>query len=162
MDSAKPIVGQAAQILFARRAGLQHRVLGEFENDLAGQVAIGLHVIQELREEFGVGQRVAGDVAEDADLAALLRQAPHDLDAAEQQQIVHHAHQPGWRRHLDILGRHDHRAVLGAQPRQRLVIAQLALRQADDGLQVQIDAVFFQAGADGLQQFVLSSPRVAT
>ncbi len=29
-----------------------------------------LHVFQELREELGVGKRVAGNVAEDADIAA--------------------------------------------------------------------------------------------
>ena len=38
---------------------------------------------------------------------------------------------------------------------KRFVIAQLALRQADDRLQVKIDAVLFQAGADDLEQFVL-------
>jgi hypothetical protein len=41
------------------------------------------------------------------------------------------------------------------QPRQGFVIAQLALRQADDGLQIKIHAVLFQAGAHDLEQFVL-------
>ena len=82
----------------------------------------------------------------------LLDQAAHDLHAAEQQQIVDHAHQPGRFGDLDVLRRHDQRTVFGPEPRQRLVEAQLALRQADDRLQIEIDAVFFQAGADGFQQ----------
>ena len=156
MDSANPSSARRARLLFAVAPGLEHRALREFENDLAGKVAVGLHVIQELREEFRIRQRVAGDVAEHADLAALLGQAAHDLDTAEQQQIVHHAHQSGGRGDLDILRRHDHRAVFGAQPRQRFIEAQLALRQADDGLQIEIDAVFFQAGADGFQKIALA------
>ena len=43
-----------------------------------------------------------------------------------------------------------------AKPRQRLIIAQLALRQADDGLQIKIDAIFLQAGADGFQQIAFA------
>jgi len=90
-------------------------------------------------------QSLAGDVAEDADVAALLGQAAHDLHAAEQQQIVHHAHQARLAGHRDILGRHDDLAIVIAQPRQRLVIAQLALRQADHRLQIKIDAILFEA-----------------
>ena len=119
----KTHLGQTAQIAFARGARFQHCILREFENDLPGQVAIGLHVIQELGKEFRVGQGVARDVAEDADLARLGREPPHHLDAAEQQKIVHHAHQASRSRHLDILRRHDHRAVFGAQARQSFVIA---------------------------------------
>ena len=113
------------------------------------------HIVQELGEEFLVGQGVAGNVAEDADVAALLGQAAHDLHAAEQQQIVDHAHQARLAGDLHILGRHDDLAVLVAQARQRFVIAQLALRQADDGLQIKIDAIFFQGRADGFQQLAL-------
>ncbi len=43
-------------------------------------------------------------------------------------------------------------AVLGIEPGQRLVIAHLALRQSDDGLQVQIDPAAFDGGADGGKQ----------
>ena len=61
--------GQRGEVLFAFDAGLQHRILAEFENDLTGQVTVGLHIINELREEFLVGQGLARDVAEDADAA---------------------------------------------------------------------------------------------
>ena len=53
---------------------------------------------------------------------------------------------------MHILRRHDDRPVFGAQARQRLVEAQFALRQADDRLQIEIDAVFLQRGADGFEQ----------
>ena len=115
-----------------------------------------MHVFEELREELLVRERIAGDVAEDRDLFGLHRQAADDLHAAEQEQVVHHAHQPRGGSHFHVLRRHDHRAVFGAQARQRFVIAQLALRQADDGLQVEIDAVFFQRGTDGFQKLRLA------
>ena len=67
---------------------------------------------------------------------------------------------PGLPRHLHILGGHDDRAVLVAQARQRFIIAQLALRQADDRLQIEIDAIFFQRRADGLEQLALLAQAV--
>ena len=96
---------QGGEIAFAFDAGLEHRLLAELENDLARQVAVDAHIIQELREEFLVGQCVAGNIAEDADVAVLLGQAAHDLHAAEQQQIVHHAHQAGRARPPAYTGR---------------------------------------------------------
>ena len=39
------------------------------------------------------------------------------------------------------VARQDERAVLGAQPRHRFVIADLALRQRHDRLQIEIDAI---------------------
>ena len=42
---------QARQILLSGRTGFENRVLLEFEDDLAGQVAIGLHIVQKLGEE---------------------------------------------------------------------------------------------------------------
>ena len=123
---AKAHAGQAGEIGFAFDAGLLHRILVEFEHDVSREILVGVHIIQELREEFLIGQRVGGDVAENANAAALVGQTAHDLDAAEQQKIVHHAHQAGGASHFHILQRHDHRAVFGAQPRQGFVVAQLS------------------------------------
>ena len=96
------------------------------------------------------GQR---DVAEDADLAVLLGQAAHDLHAAEQQQVVDGGDQAARARRRSGIrpasspGR-SRRA--GARSSRRRLVA--PLRQADDRLQVEVDAVLGQGLAHGLQQ----------
>ena len=49
---------------------------------------------------------------------------------------------------IEEIVRHQQRAVVGAQPRQRLVVAHLALRQRDDRLEIEIDPV----GLDGARE----------
>ena len=58
------------------------------------------------------------------------------------------------RRGDEIGGRKDV-ALLRAQPRHRLVVAHLALRQCHDRLQVEVDAVGIDGRADRRQQLVL-------
>ena len=140
------------QVFFALGARLEHGILAEFEHDVMREIAVVMHIFEELRKEFRIRQRIAGNVAEHADFAALLHETPHDLHAAEQQQIVDHRHQAHGRSHFHILRRHDEGAVFGAQARQRLVEAQLALRQAHDRLEIEVDAVFLERGADGFEQ----------
>src|SRR5512137_167280 len=103
-----------------------------------------MHEFQELREELGIRQRVARYIAEHTDVALLLGEAAYDLHAAKKQKIVDDRHESGRRGDLDILRRHDDRAVFGAQARQGLIEAQLALRQADDRLEIKINAVLLQ------------------
>ena len=118
---------------------------------MAGEIAVVAQEFEKLREEFRIGQRVLRDVAEHRDVAGLLRQAAHELDAAKEQQIVDDRHEAGGCGDLDVLRRHDDAAVGRAQTRQRFVEAHLALRQADDRLKVEIDAVLFERAADELE-----------
>ena len=96
----------------------------------------------------------ADDVAEQADLAVLELKAAHHLHAAEQQQLVDLRHQPAGFGGVEELGRLQHGAIGGAQPGERLVVADLALRQRDDRLQIEIDAAGIDRVADGLDHFV--------
>src|SRR5690242_7965951 len=114
-----------------------------------------MHEFEKSGEKCAVVQGVAGDVAENTDVALFLREAAHDLHRTGQQENVDNGHQAGRRSELDVLRRHDHRSVFSAQSRQRLVETQCALRQADDRLQIEIDAAVFQRVADGLEQFGL-------
>ena len=61
----------------------------------------------------------------------------------------------GFLGHWLIFGIADHRAILGADAQEALVETALALRQADDRLQVEIDAVPPQAVAHQIKQCVL-------
>ena len=82
-----------------------------------------------------VRERRGRHVAEQADLAVLGREPPHHLHAAEHHQIVDRRHQPAASAWLEEIVRREQRAVVVAQPRQRLVVAHLALRQRDDRLE---------------------------
>ncbi len=57
----------------------------------------------------------------------------------------------------DEVGRVQHVAALGAQPRHRLVVAHLALRQRHDRLQVEVDPVGLDRVADVGQRFASGS-----
>src|SRR6185437_7425257 len=135
---------QRGKARFAFGAGALHVFLRKLEDDLIGEVAIATHELEKWREELRIDHRVAGNVAEDADVALLLRQTAHNLYAAEEEQVVDNRHQALRRGELDVLGRHDDRSVFAAQARQRLIEAQLALRQADDRLEIEIDATLFE------------------
>jgi hypothetical protein len=60
---------------------------------------------------------------------------------AEDHEIVDAGHQPRRFRIVDEVGRGDDLALVRAQPRQRLVAADLALRQSDYRLQMEVDPV---------------------
>ena len=53
------------------------------------------------------------------------------------------------------VGRQQHLAGLGAQPRHRLVVADLALRQRHDRLQIEVDAVGIDGAADRREPFLV-------
>ena len=57
-------------------------------------------------------------------------------------------HQPAGVGAVEEVGRSVDLAVVGAQPRQRLVVAHLALRQRDDRLEIEVDPV----GLDGARE----------
>jgi hypothetical protein len=102
-------------------------------------------------EELRIFERVLGDVAEHRDIAGPLCQPAHDLDAAEEQQIVDHRHEPGGCCDLDVLRRHDDAAIGRAQARQGFVEAHFPLRHTDDGLKIKVDAVLLERAADELE-----------
>src|SRR3546814_11755051 len=80
-------------------------------------------------EEGVVAQRVTGDVAEEVELLAAVLHLAHKLDAADQQHVVDGGDNALALGQTDVLFRQDHVAVRGAQPREALVVAPLALRQ---------------------------------
>ncbi len=114
---------------------------------------------RDLLEHRGVGQRRAGDVAEQADLAVLGREPPHHLHAAEHHQVVDRRHQPAGLGRREEAVRLDQRAVVAAQPRQRLVVAHLALRQRDHRLEIKVDAVRLDRARDRCAAIVSTSRR---
>ena len=122
--------------------------LRELEHDERRERAVGFEEIADLLEHRGVGQRRRRHVAEQPDLAVLGRQPPHHLHAAEHHQIVDRRHQPAVFRIAEEIFRREQRAVLVAQPRQRLVVAHLALRQRDDRLEKEVDAVGLDRARD--------------
>ena len=97
----------------------------------------------------------AGEIAEQADVAVLEQQPPHHLHAAEHHQIVDLRHQSAAFRQRHEVGREQHLAGLGAQPRHRLVVADLALRQRHDRLQIEVDAIGIDGAADHRQPFLV-------
>jgi hypothetical protein len=112
------------------------------------QRTVGIHEIEELPEVRRIAQRRCADIAEHADVAALQLQAARHLHAAKQQQVVDLRHQADAFGVIDEVAGRDDVAFLGAQARQRLVVAHLALRQRDDWLQIKIDAVGVDRLAD--------------
>ena len=82
---AEAQVGQLGHVARLDGAARVERRLTQFEDQRLVQVAVLAEEVQELWEEGLVAQRGQGHVAEDADLAILTRQPPHDLGAAEQQ-----------------------------------------------------------------------------
>ncbi|MFT3809480.1 MAG: hypothetical protein QM698_06130 [Micropepsaceae bacterium] len=147
---------QLRQFREARLLARPHRVIGalrQLEDDLVDEVAMRPHEIDELGKELRVVQRGERDIAEDADIALAGGEAADELHRTEQQQIVDRRHQPRLFGDGQILRRHDGAPVGGAQTRQRFVEFQLALRQADDRLHMQIDAVVDQRALDDIQHF---------
>ena len=142
--------GQRRQAFMFERSEIAISGLREFEHQRVAERAIGFHEIEQLLEAGRVGQRRGADIAEYPDVAALHLQAARDLHAAEHQLIVDLRHQAdGFGIFDEVAGRNDV-AFLGAQPRQRLVVAHLALRQRDDRLQIKIDTIGVDRLADQL------------
>ena len=129
-------------------------LLLEFQHQRRRQRPVGVHELQDLREQLRVVQRGRGDIAEQADVAVLELEPAHHLHAAEQQHVVDPRHQPAGLGRVEEFGRLQHGAVLGPQPGERLVVADLALRQRHDRLQIEIDAVGLDRGADDLDHLV--------
>src|SRR3546814_18964761 len=91
-------------------------------------------------EEGVVAQRVTGDVAEEVELLAAVLHLAHKLDAADQQHVVDGGDTALALGQTDVLFRQDHVAVRGAQTREALLVAPLALRPQTDGPQHVADA----------------------
>ncbi len=123
-----------------------HRALREFEHQRRGDRAVGIHELEELGKIGGVRQRRSRDIAEQPDVPVLEQQPAHHLHAAEDHEVVDLRHQAGAFGLRNERSRVHHLAALVAQPRYRLVVAHLALRQRDDRLQIEIDTI----GVDGL------------
>ena len=150
-EKRKPRSAQRRQALVLDRAGAAQAALREFEHQRGRDGAVGVEEFEQLREHRGVGQRRARKIAEHADLAVLEQQPAHHLHAAEHHQIVDLRHQAAGFGLGDEVGRQHHVAALGAQPRHRLVVAHLALRQRHDRLQIEVDAIGLDGAADGRQ-----------
>ena len=106
------------------------------------------------------------DIAEQSDLAIFQQQPAQHLHAAEQHQVVDLRHQAGgFGMARKSAGRMSVPCV-GAQPGHRFVIAHLALRQRQDRLQIEIDAIgidrFADDGDDLLAALPLNGPLVLT
>ena len=114
-------------------------------------VAVLAHEIEECREELVVLKRRHRDIAEHADALVPLRQPPHDLHAAEQQQVVDYAQQVRPLGGRQEFRRHDDATVGAAQPGEAFVETCAALRQVHDGLQVQVDTVLAQRILHGVE-----------
>ncbi len=122
--------------------------MGEFEHQGRRQRAVCVHELAELREKLRVGQGRRRDVAEHSNLAVFRQQPARHLDAAEQHEMVDLRHQAGRLRVGEEVDGRDDFAVAGPQPRHRLVVAPLALRQRDDGLQIEVKPIGLDRSAD--------------
>ena len=111
--------------------------------------------IGEVVEELGIAQRRRRNVAVEGRIVVPLLAAPDQLHTSEQQHVVDGAYQSGAFGNVDILARTDDIAVGIANARVALVEALAALRQADDRLQVDVDAVETQGLADDLEDMLL-------
>ncbi len=143
-----PVEGEAAaerrQAVEQPGAGLapaREIGLAELEHQVCRKGAVTFEELDEVGEEAAVGDGMGRDVAEKIDVLVAAMYFAHQLDAAEQQHVVDRGDQPGAFGQPDILIRQDHGAALGAQPGEALIKAPLALRQADDRLQNQVDPV---------------------
>src|SRR3546814_5629444 len=111
-----------------------------------------MHEGDEITEEAAIAQRMLRDVADEAELEIALPELAQKLDAAEQQHVVDGGDQPRPLRQAVILLRHDHQPVAGAYSREAFVEPALALRQADDRLQRQLDPFLLQPPAQDIEQ----------
>ena len=148
-------VGQRGQRLVLDRAGGAQRALRELEHERRRDRAIGVEEIEQLLEHRAVGEGRFREIAEQADIAVLEQQPPHHLHAAEHDEIVDLRHQAGALRQRDEIGGLQHVAGLGAQPRHRLVVAHLALRQRHDRLQIEVDAIGVDGAPDHRKPFLV-------
>ncbi len=113
-------------------------------------------------EEGGILQRPVGDVAEEAAFRHWSAMAADMLHQAEQGHIVDGADQPFFFRDADIVIRGNQQAGLGADARQAFVMDHPALRQGDDGLHHDFDAVVAQPLAHDLQDLARVQHRVVS
>ena len=140
---AEAALGERREALDARSGPCRAiGALREFEHQRRRDRAVGVEEIEELRENPAIGQR----------RRATDCRTGRCRDSSEQAGAppARSGTAPGCRssasgRPLSAMARKsaagDDLAVLGAQPRHRLVVAHLALRQRHDRLQVEIDAV---------------------
>ena len=122
--------------------------LAKLEDQVRRQLGVVFEEVDEVAEEVLVGQGVRRDVAEEAEVLALALDLAHHLDAAEELHVVDGGDQAGLLGDRDVLFGEQLGAVVGRQAGEALVEAPLALRQADDRLNRQVDAVVAQGLAD--------------
>ncbi len=140
---------QRRQMLGLGRAEIAERRLLEFEHEGRRQRAIGLEEIQALREIGGMAQRRGGHVAEHADILVAHHQPAQHLDTAQHHHVVDAPNQAAGFGHTDEIVGGDDLILVVAQPRHRLVVAHLALRQRHHRLQIDIEPIFLD-GRGGL------------
>ena len=155
-EKRKPRSASAARTSCSIGPAARKRALGEFEHERRRDRAIGVEEVEQLLEYRGVGQGRFREIAEQADLAVLEQQPPHHLHAAEHHQIVDLRHQAGAFAPCGMKSAAgSDLAGLGAQPRHRLVVADLALRQRHDRLQIEVDAVGVDGAPDHRKPFLV-------
>jgi hypothetical protein len=128
--------------------------VGELQHERRGKGAIGRHEVAQLRKDIRIRQRRLRQAAEHTNVAVLEHKPAHDRDAAEDQEIVDLRHQSGAFGERDEVARVQYLTGLAAQPRRRLVVADLAVRQRDDRLEIEIEAIGLDGAADCGQRLV--------
>ena len=103
-------------------------------------------------------QRRGGKIAEQADVAVLEQQTTHHLHASQHRQVVEFRQQRTGFGIGQEIRRGDDFAVAGVEPRHRLIVAHLALRQGHDRLQIEIDPLRFDGAADQADDGVAVEP----
>ena len=100
----------------------------------------------------------AATIAEQPDVAVLEQQPAHHLDAAQHAQTVELRQQRTGFGKREEVRRGDDFAVTGIEPRYRLVVAHLALRQRDDRLEIKVDPLVLDRAADQRDDGVAIEP----
>ncbi len=90
-----------------------HRALREFEHQRRRDGAIGFHEFEKFRKP-DIGQRRAGHIAEQTDVAVLQQKPPHHLHAAQRRKMVELRHQRAGFGIGQEIGGGDQIAVVGA------------------------------------------------
>ena len=147
-EKRNPASNSELRLSSSHPAHLGDIVLGEFEHKYIGQILVRLHEFQEAGEESFVNQRLRRDIAEQDGIAIARGQAAHDLDGAEQQQIVDPGYLARENRFRNKSRCFDQVATVITQSGEGFIVLHLALRQCHDRLQVELHPVGIECRRD--------------
>jgi hypothetical protein len=153
MQNRKPSSRSAARLSVSSGPMARSCALPQFQQERRRERPVGVHELQNFRELPSDRSASMRRLLQNRPISRFLSwQAAHHLHAAEQQKLVDLRHQPPASAARGN-SRAQHGAIRGAEPRERLVVADLALRQRDDRLQIEIDAAGIDRVADGARSF---------